>query len=383
MPTQVRFSKQLLYPLTLGLASAFALLAMGGLTWSGAGLAFVMAAAGLFVGWRLRAAHQDVLRSQSNYLVGQQQFSEQVAPVWGAHLATSQEQMENAISALSLRFAGIVDKLDTAVYAASLESHSAEDGDKGIALVFARSERELSAVIAEQKAATQSMLQMMTQVQGLNRFIKELSEMAADVSGFAQQTNLLSLNAAIEAARAGAMGRGFTVVAKEFRMLSAQSGDTGRRISEKVALINAEILTTCKIVEVSVAQRDSSAKASQATIEGVLSDFKNITDALQRSSALLKNESVGIKSEVGEALVQLQFQDRVSQIMSHVRSSIARLPLVLEEHQQQYADSGELQALDPQGLLAEMKKSYVMADQHLVHTGDKPASKDASEITFF
>lgn len=383
MPTQVRFSKQLLYPLTLGLASAFALLAMGGLTWSGAGLAFVMAAAGLFVGWRLRAAHQDVLRSQSNYLVGQQQFSEQVAPVWGAHLATSQEQMENAISALSLRFAGIVDKLDTAVYAASLESHSAEDGDKGIALVFARSERELSAVIAEQKAATQSMLQMMTQVQGLNRFIKELSEMAADVSGFAQQTNLLSLNAAIEAARAGAMGRGFTVVAKEFRMLSAQSGDTGRRISEKVALINAEILTTCKIVEVSVAQRDSSAKASQATIEGVLSDFKNITDALQRSSALLKNESVGIKSEVGEALVQLQFQDRVSQIMSHVRSSIARLPLVLQEHLQQYAESGELQALDPQGLLAEMKKSYVMADQHLVHTGDKPASKDASEITFF
>jgi methyl-accepting chemotaxis protein len=356
---------------------------MGGLTWSGAGLAFVMAAAGLFVGWRLRAAHQDVLRSQSNYLVGQQQFSEQVAPVWGAHLATSQEQMENAISALSLRFAGIVDKLDTAVYAASLESHSAEDGDKGIALVFARSERELSAVIAEQKAATQSMLQMMTQVQGLNRFIKELSEMAADVSGFAQQTNLLSLNAAIEAARAGAMGRGFTVVAKEFRMLSAQSGDTGRRISEKVALINAEILTTCKIVEVSVAQRDSSAKASQATIEGVLSDFKNITDALQRSSALLKNESVGIKSEVGEALVQLQFQDRVSQIMSHVRSSIARLPLVLQEHLQQYAESGELQALDPQGLLAEMKKTYVMADQHLVHTGDKPASKDASEITFF
>lgn len=166
-------------------------------------------------------------------------------------------------------------------------------------------------------------------------------------------------------------------------MLSGQSGETGRRIAEKVGVISAEILATCQVVRESVAQRDSRVKAEEATIGGVLADFKGITDALQRSSALLKNESVGIKSEIGAALVQLQFQDRVSQIMSHVRTSIESLPTVLQNHQQQYAQSGELLALDAQGLLAEMKKTYVMADQHVVHTGEQVAQKDATEITFF
>ena len=383
MTTQALPRKQLLYPLTLGLAGALAVLVIGGWGWGAAGLAFVLAAAGLVAGRQLNAAHGALLASLDHYLVGQQHFSEQVVPVWSGHLASSQEQMESAIAVLSERFSGIVDKLDAAVHAASLESDSAEDGDKGIASVFARSEQELGAVIAAQKAAMHSMLNMLEQVQGLDRFIKELTEMATDVSGFAQQTNLLSLNAAIEAARAGEMGRGFAVVAKEFRMLSAQSGATGRRIAEKVAVINAEIIDTCQVVRDSVAQRDSRVNAAEATIGGVLADFRGITDALQRSSALLKNESVGIKSEIGAALVQLQFQDRVSQIMSHVRTSIESLPTVLQDHQQHYAQSGELLALDPRGLLDEMQKTYVMADQHLVHAGDKAAAKDATEITFF
>ena len=383
MTTQAQARKQLLYPLALGLVGALGVFAMGGWGWSAAGLAVVLAAAGLLVGRHLSATHTALLAALDNYLVGQQHFSEQVVPVWTGHLATSQEQMESAITALSRRFCGIVDKLDAAVHAASLESDSAQGGDKGVVAVFARSEQELGAVIAAQKAAMQSMLDMMAQVQGLDRFIKELTEMAADVSGFAQQTNLLSLNAAIEAAQAGEMGRGFAVVAKEFRMLSAQSGSTGRRIAEKVAVISAEIIVTCQIVQASVAQRDSRVKAAEATIDGVLADFKDITDALQRSSTLLKNESVGIKSEISEALVQLQFQDRVSQIMGHVRTSIGRLPTVLQDHQQQYAQTGELQALDPQGLLAEMQKTYVMADQHVVHTGDTLAPKGAAEITFF
>ncbi len=374
---------QLWYPAALGLAAAAAVLLVGGFDWLPAGLAVLLAAAGAGLGLRLSAQRTTLLASLEGYLGAQQEFGEQVAPVWSGHIESSREQMEGAIASLSERFAGIVDKLDEAVHTANMETQTMDDSDHGLVAVFARSETELGAVIVAQKTAMSSMLSMLEKVQGLDQFIVELQDMAADVAKIAQQTNLLALNAAIEAARAGELGRGFAVVAKEFRMLSTQSGNTGKRIAEKVGVISAAILETCRVVSESVKEEDGSMHKAEATIGGVLSDFKNITDALLRSSTLLKDESVGIKSEIGQALVQLQFQDRVSQIMNHVKDNIGRLPEFLQEHQQQYAQSGALQPLDPQALLGELKKTYVMADQHVIHTGGKVVQKNDTEITFF
>jgi methyl-accepting chemotaxis protein len=372
-----------LYPVGLGLAGALAILIIGDWSWGTAITSAVLAVSGIGLGLQLAARQQILLDSLDSYLVAQQQFGAQVVPIWNGHIESSREQMESAIAALSERFSGIVDKLDQAVHTSSQETESIEDRDIGLVAVFARSEKELGAVIESQKTAMSSMVSMLEQVQGLDRFIVELQDMAADVAKIAQQTNLLALNAAIEAARAGELGRGFAVVAKEFHMLSTQSGDTGRRIAEKVGIISSAIIDTCRVVRESVKQEDGSMLTAQATIGTVLSDFRNITDALLRSSTLLKDESIGIKSEIGEALVQLQFQDRVSQIMNHVKNNIGQLPDFLHHHQQQYAQCGTLQPLDSGTLLTDLKNTYVMADQHVIHQGGKVARKDDSEITFF
>ena len=373
----------LVWPAALGLLGALAILVSGGWHWTPVTLAIVMAAAGPGLGLLLSARQTALRESFNHYLKAQTQFGVQVVPVWNRHIESSREQMENAVAALSERFAGIVDKLDQAVHTSSLETSSIEDGDTGLVAVFARSEQELGAVLTSQKTAMASMVIMLEQVQGLDRFIEELQEMASEVAKIAQQTNLLALNAAIEAARAGELGRGFAVVAKEFRMLSTQSGDTGRRMAEKVRIINAAIVETCSVVRDSVKQEDGSMLTAQTSIGGVLSDFRNMTEALMRSSNLLKDESIGIKSEIGEALVQLQFQDRVSQIMNHVKENIGHLPDFLMEHHQQYEHTGELQPLDSQALLADLEKTYVMADQHVIHHGGKLVQKDDTEITFF
>jgi methyl-accepting chemotaxis protein len=124
--------------------------------------------------------------------------------------------------------------------------------------------------------------------------------------------------------------------------------------------------------------------ATEVGIGQVLTDFKGITDTLQRASSLLKDESVGIQSEVNQALVEMQFQDRVSQIMSQVIKNIERLPEALQEQQQTYAQTGVLAPHDPQDMLDEMKKSYVMADQHIIHEGGQVAAKASdTDISFF
>ncbi|MBU3898586.1 MAG: chemotaxis protein [Gammaproteobacteria bacterium] len=375
--------RPLLLPAALGLAGALAVLLAGGLSWLGAGLALLLALAGLALGLRHAAQQRAWAQSIERYLAAQQDFGAQVAPVWSGHIESSRAQMESAISALSERFAGIVDKLDEAVHTANLETQNIDSGDNGLVAVFARSEQTLGAVITAQKTAMSSMVSMLEKVQGLDGFIVELQDMAFDVAKIAQQSNLLSLNAAIEAARAGDLGRGFAVVAKEFRMLSTQSGDTGRRIAEKVSVISAAIVDTCSVVQDAVAQRDGRVRSTEAAIGRVLGEFRDITDALQRSSALLKDESVGIKMEIGEALVQLQFQDRVSQIMTHVRTNIEQLPDFLQQQSQAHGESRELVPLDPHALLTELKSTYVMADQHTIHSGGKVQTKSDDEITFF
>jgi len=173
------------------------------------------------------------------------------------------------------------------------------------------------------------------------------------------------------------------VVAKEFRMLSNQSGETGHKIAEKVKVISAAIVDTCSTVRESVVAEDGSLESAHATIDRVISDFKGITEAFQRSRDVLQGESMSIQSEVNEALVQLQFQDRVSQILTQVIKNIERLPAVLQEAQVAYAQTGVLTAHNAQDALVEMKKTYVMADQHVIHAGGKVVQSNATDISFF
>ena len=373
----------MLYATALGVAGGVAVLAAGGFSPLALGLALAMSAAGALVGKRLSARQQAWQRSVDKYLAGQVDFGEQVVPVWKNHIESSREQMESAINALSERFGGIVDKLDVTLRTATQATDSVEGHGTDLVGIFRKSEADLRALISLQQTAMGNMEGMLAKVQGLDRFVAELQDMAFDVARIAQQTNLLALNAAIEAARAGELGRGFAVVAKEFRMLSNQSGETGRKIAEKVKVISAAIVDTCTVVRESVVAEDHSLESVHATIDRVMADLRGVTDAFQSSSDLLQGESMSIQSEINAALVQLQFSDRVSQIMTQVNKNIDRLPEVLKEHLQNYVATRTLAPMDAQAMLAELQKTYVMADQHIIHQGGKVEQKSVTDISFF
>ncbi len=383
MNTIQRIKPPFLACAALGLLGAVAVLLVAGVGSLAVGVAVALLAAGVGVGlWIVRAQAQ-LLEQIQAYVASQAEFTAEVVPIWKGHIDTSREQMESAINALSEQFAGIVDKIDATIQVTSLETDGLASGENSLASVFGRNEAQLGALVAVQNDATARMDAMVAKVQGMDRFIVELQDMATDVDRIAQQTNLLALNAAIEAARAGEMGRGFAVVAKEFRMLSNQSGETGRRIAEKVAVISTAILETCELVKGSVTQEESSLAASQATIAKVLADFKSVIDIFQNSSDVLKQESMGIQDQINQALVAFQFQDRVSQILTQVIKNMELMPAVLSESQQTYADTGVLQAADAQRVLGELQKTYVMADQYVIHQGGKVAQQAASDISFF
>lgn len=366
----------------LGLAGAAAGLAFGAGAWPWVA-AVALLGAGAWLDHHHAARARQARLDTERYLAGSGQLGRQLMPVWSGHIETSRLQMESAISALSERFAGIVDRLDHAMKAS--DSAAGADHDSGgMAAMFASSQQELQAVLASLRQATESNNAMRGDVQGLSRFIEELRQMATDVAKIAAQTNLLAINAAIEAAHAGESGRSFSVLAQEVRKLSAESGETGRRMAEKVSVVADAIAQARESAEASASREAASISGCESSINSVLDGFRGVTEALAESADVLKRESLGIQADVCEALVQLQFQDRVSQVMTHVRQNIDMLPEHLAQGSETYEREGRLVPLDVPGLLAELEKTYAMAEERSTHGGGGSAGAPKNEeITFF
>lgn len=107
--------------------------------------------------------------------------------------------------------------------------------------ILASTTQEITAQTEEIAAITQALTQAAQKSQ--NR-AKETNEMLRIIKSIAAQTNLLGLNASIEAARVGEQGRGFGVVATEIRKLATDSTDSIQKIESIVTAIQADSTTT-------------------------------------------------------------------------------------------------------------------------------------------
>ena len=396
-----------LYPVGVGMLGAVAVLALA----PGAGVdqmapafaAAAVCAVGVVASWhlsrRLGAGREGAVeesRSTSarnagsaddrlgSNVWGWQRFWHQVIPVWSGHLQSSRTQLETAVGSLTNQFAGIVGNLDRSVAASPVKSAGDHDeAGADLVRVFSRSEEDLGQVLGSLTSSVKSKVAMLEKIQGLGRFTTELRKMASDVARISDQTRLLSLNATIEASRAGELGRGFSVVAAEVRKLATLSSEIGRRMDENVGIISAEILTACRSAEQSAREENETVTRSEATIEGVLASFKTATDALVESALVLKNSSVGIKGEISGAMVQLQFQDRVSQVVTHLEADLARFLGNLDSICHDFEQTGEARALDPAPFLAELGKTYTTQEERgLLGKASEPASA-GENVTFF
>ena len=299
---------------------------------------------------------------------------ERASALWAGHIDTSSTQLERALTGLAQRFSNIVQSLDATLKGSNLLSGGADAAGQSLEDRLKRSEETLRTVSRALVAMLGEKTAMLAQIRGLVAFTGELSKMSIDVARIADQTNLLALNAAIEAARAGETGRGFAVVADEVRKLSGMSGDTGRRISEMVENISRSILSTVANAEKSASTDAQCVTESEANINEVLDEFRRVALELSDSCTVLRDSSVVIKDDVGDSLVQLQFQDRVSQILAHVRASIARLPEALAK------SDGEA-ATRVAGLIGDLERSYTTNEERGDRAGAAAAKADA--VTFF
>lgn len=303
-------------------------------------------------------------------------------PIFARHIEHSRQLTEQSITHLSLSFSDLVKDLEEVVST----TQSGNPQDQAIVGQFEQSRATLTEVIADFEAILRRESSMTEHVDRLASYGDQMRQMAQDVRSVAEQINLLALNAAIEAARAGDQGRGFAVVADEVRKLAGSSADTGARISAKVEELARSLAQTQSMVKSSMSSADELVRDSEHKVEVVMNRLLQTTESLDEEAQRLRALSEGIRTRIAASLVDLQFQDRTSQVLVHVCEGLERLSERLQTTAQHDLSQQERDILELDGLLAQMLDSYsTIEERDLHHGGGAPTSAPAaaSELTFF
>lgn len=316
--------------------------------------------------------------SATSGVEGLEELCIQVLPIWSRQIESARGQSEGAIGRLTESFSDINGRLGNALDVYRNAADGMIGGDSGeqrnVIDLIEKGRGDLSAMLDRLRAGVAARSEMFSRIKEIARFSDDLKAMAGTVSGIASQTNLLALNAAIEAARAGEAGRGFAVVADEVRKLSTQSDNSGKQIAQRVDAVAQTIATIVQMTEHHAVLEEQAMQESEQIIQGVLKVFGDTVGYLTQAAAEFQDEGHAVQNTVAEVLVSLQFQDRISQILGHVAADLDRLERHLAE--------GE-SSVDAQAWLDELSRTYTTLEQQDLHRGVHNRSAAADEITFF
>jgi methyl-accepting chemotaxis protein len=246
---------------------------------------------------KLNATVENIVHSSQSLAVAAEQISASTEEIAGS-------SSEQAGSAQTIH--ALFEELSSAIKSVAHSSEQASElADSAIAL-----SKEGEAIIASSLSSMNGVREQVAQLEQDSVQVGSIIEVIEDI---ADQTNLLALNAAIEAARAGEQGRGFAVVADEVRKLAERSGEATKKITQIIRGMQENTNRSVRAVETCV---DLSARSG--------SSFEGIATLINQSGVLVS----GIAAAGEEQAAQ---SDGVLRSVEHITASTEQSAAASEE----------------------------------------------------
>jgi methyl-accepting chemotaxis protein len=211
-----------------------------------------------------------------------------------SRVATQQQEIDMVASAVTEMAAATHEIAGNAEQTAKAASHSVELGQKGSTQVQ-KSRNSTYQLANEVSLATE-------QISALDHHAQQISGILSTITGIAEQTNLLALNAAIEAARAGEHGRGFAVVADEVRTLSQRTHSSTEEIQKMIELLQeqtSKAVTSMQNSSIKAQTSMADADAATESLEEIANAIISISD-MATQIATAAEEQTAVTNEISQ-----------------------------------------------------------------------------------
>jgi methyl-accepting chemotaxis protein len=212
-----------------------------------------------------------------------------------------------------------------------LISENVETTSQQIASTLVLSEKG----IVQMKSSQRSTKHLANKLSDANIVVTELNSQAQSIAGIvstiddiAEQTNLLALNAAIEAARAGEAGRGFAVVADEVRSLSSRTSDSTTEIQNMIANVQQSSMKAAELMNDSAELATGSvneADKAQQMIDGIMLSVQEIDQMTQKIS-LATQDQFRVRDDISARTINIrELADKLSKEAVSTESQVDEL----------------------------------------------------------
>ncbi|MEC1177868.1 methyl-accepting chemotaxis protein [Metasolibacillus meyeri] len=284
---------------------------------------------------QLEQSVQQVQSSAQNLAANTEQniaASEQVAQAMQEVASSTERQTtgieENAISIEEVA-KGIVEVTDSTMQVSDLSGYAIQLADEG--------GQAVQQTVQQMQSIHSSVVQSDETINSLYARTKEIGSILEIITAISDQTNLLALNAAIEAARAGEHGKGFAVVADEVRKLAEQSLQSTNQIAELIVAIQQDTAQSVQSMDKATADVQEGIQLTAQASE----KFASIVESLQEIAP--KIEGISAASEEISAVVE-EVSATALELSDHAKSNAAASEEVAASTEQTLASMHEMAA---------------------------------------